>query len=253
MLTRLVFHTLVAASPRTADGVLTDSWSSLHDLNKFVGYAADKINVIHPGVDFPTEPQLALYRMANAEVLGRFAIRRPYFLYVGAVHRRKNVTRLLEAFERVLETHPQVQLVLAGPALWTVAPATLAARRLAQSVRRLGFVDPETLHVLYSGATATVYPSLYEGFGLPVLEAMAHGSPVIASSTPAVSEAAGNSSILVNPTDAGAFAAAMMQLLSSPNLRAKLSRMGRVRAEMFTWESTAIHTANVYSRLVASG
>lgn len=253
VLTRFIFRTFVAASPRTADAVITDSLSSMRDLTKFVRYGPAQISVAYPGVDHPTDQQIAEFHVSLPRVLSRLGIDVPYFLYVGALNPRKNLVRLAEAFELLQRDHPDAHLVVAGPATWDSQAAVEALRRLGKSARILGFVDHETLNALYVGAVAVTYPSLYEGFGLPVLEAMAHGAAVIASNTSSIAEVAGDCCRLVDPRDVQGLAAGMSTVLRDVTLRRQMASAGRQRAQEFTWETTARETAAVYRRVIGSG
>jgi len=179
---------------------------------------------------------------------GRAPVEGPYYLWVGTVTARKNLDGLLDALESLDAAAPP--LVVAGG----VDPHAGDARRLeaaaaAGKVRFLRRVGDDELAALYAGATALVYPSLYEGFGLPVLEAMAAGCPVICSRAGALPEAAGDAGLLVEPGDAASLAEAMRRLASDPALRRELSERGRARAAGFSWARTAERTLEVYERI----
>lgn len=165
---------------------------------------------------------------------------RPYFVFAGTLEPRKNLPALLEAF-RLLRQRCDVDLVLAGR-----RRADCPHLPGCQGVACLGEVSDEQLRALYSGALACVYPSLYEGFGLPVLEAMQCGAPVIASRDPAVMEVAGDAALLVEATDVRGWAEAMRVLLERPDLRALWRERSLRRAARFRWETTARLTREVY-------
>lgn len=163
-------------------------------------------------------------------VRAAYALHRPYVLFVGTVEPRKNLPRLLEAFGRLGDV--DAELVLVGPEGWsTDLPATRA--------RRLGFVPQVDLDGLYEGAAVVAYPSLREGFGLPVLDAMAHGAPVVTSATTSTAEVAGDAALLVDPLDVDAITGAIGQLLADPEQAARLGAAARERAATFTWARTA--------------
>jgi glycosyltransferase involved in cell wall biosynthesis len=176
-----------------------------------------------------------------------------YFLYVGALARRKNVTRLLEAYaqlRRWREAVPPLVLVggLSGDGYDPVSDIERLALR--QHVHRLGRVSDEALACLYTAALALVFPSLYEGFGLPVVEAMACGTPVITSDTSALPEVAGGAAQLVNPLDVGAIARAMEALLACPAHRQRLVHTGLARARHFTLERQGATLVRLYTALM---
>ena len=179
----------------------------------------------------------------------RYGLERPYMLFCGTVEPRKNLPRVLEAFRRL--DRSEVELVLAGPRGWREDLGEGAAA-LAGRVRSLGFVPPDDLDALYQGAAALVYPSLGEGFGLPVLEAMARGVPVVTSKGTATEEVAGEAAVLVDPLDVDAIADGIERVLGDATLAASLGAAARVRAAGFTWERTAELVARVYAEAAGS-
>ncbi len=170
-------------------------------------------------------------------------------LFVGAIQRRKNVARLVRALEKM---PPDWKLVLAGASDGFGAAEEL--RAVSDSPRRssieiLGYVSADDLHRLYRRASIFAFPSLDEGFGMPVLEAMAHGVPVVTSQCSALPEVAGDAAVLVDPLDSEALADALVRLVTNPELRDDLSRRGLERARTFTWESAVERTWSVYNDL----
>jgi glycosyltransferase involved in cell wall biosynthesis len=186
----------------------------------------------------PLGTTLRLASTADVDrVRATYALHRPYVLFVGTLEPRKNLPRLLEAFSRLGEV--DAELVLVGPEGWsTDLPPTRA--------RRLGFVPQEDLDGLYAGASVVAYPSLREGFGLPVLDAMAHGAPVVTSATTSTAEVAGEAALLVDPIDVDAIAGAIGQLLADPEQAARLGAAARERAATFTWARTAADVVAAY-------
>jgi glycosyltransferase involved in cell wall biosynthesis len=189
------------------------------------------------------------------EVKTRFGIKGDYFLFVGTPQPRKNVARIVEAFLSVVQERPDCQLVIAG----RETPTTRRLRRMhceafeSGKVIVTGYLDHmpgNDLACLYSGCAALVFPSLYEGFGIPVLEAMACGAPVITSNTTALLEVAGDAALLVNPEDTAAIAQAMRRILNEPALRADLRARGFIRAGQFTWAQTSQATVEAYKAAI---
>jgi glycosyltransferase involved in cell wall biosynthesis len=177
----------------------------------------------------------------------RYGIRAPYILAVGTVQPRKNLARLLEAFAQAARAGDAPQLVIAGKRGWLSEGIERRARELGlgERVRFAGYVADADLPALLSGALAFALPSLYEGFGMPVLEAMACGAPVLTSDTSALPEAAGGAALLVDPTDTAAIAAALARLIGEPELRADLRARGLRRAAGATWARCAEETLGV--------
>jgi glycosyltransferase involved in cell wall biosynthesis len=207
------------------------------------------VAVVHPAAHARFRPQEPA---AVEAVLARHGLARPYLLSVGVLEPRKNVAGLLAAFAR-LPAELTLTLVVAGPTGWLAEdPRRLVADSgRGERVRLLGEVPAEDLPALYAGAELLVYPSLYEGFGLPVLEAMSCGTPVVASNVPALAEVAGAAAILVEP-DPEAIAAGIAAALRDPARRAELAAAGLARAAEFSWQRTAAATLELY-RSTAAG
>jgi glycosyltransferase involved in cell wall biosynthesis len=192
-----------------------------------------KVRVVHHGVRAPA---------------GMAAVREKIVLHVGAIQYRKNISRLVDAFERV---DRDWQLVLAGSAGYGAAEiaARIESARSRDRIRVLGYVPPAELALWYARAMIFAFPSLDEGFGMPVLEAMASGTPVLASNRSAVPEVAGDAAWLVNPEDAEELGSALLALTRDPDRRAELSRRGLERAAQFTWGEAVEKTWQVYREL----
>lgn len=227
-----------------AAAVVAVSEHTKADITELLGIDAEKIHVVSPGLSLDTLPMGA----DAAAVLARFRLERPFFLYVGSLEPRKNVDAIVKAFEAMPDG---VDLVLAGGAGWLNARTLDAIRRspAADRIRRIGYVSDTEKAALYAAAVAFVYPSLYEGFGMPPLEAMACGTPVITSFSSSLGEVAGNAALLVDPHDISALADAMRSVLSDAALRTELIRRGRERAKLFDWKRSADALRKVFASL----
>jgi len=223
---------------RAATLVIADSQATKQDLVKAYHIPPEKIRVVYLGVDQDLGPVKNPAEIEGVKV--RYGIHGDYFLSVGTLQPRKNLARLIEAFVS-LPVKDDVKLVLAGKPGWQSGEimGKLAELCLLDRVILTGYVPEEHLPALYSGAVALVFPSLYEGFGLPALEAMACGLPVIAAKSSSLPEVVGEAGLLVDPLDVRAWARAMAQVLDDPVLRVALRQKGLRRARMFSWERCA--------------
>ena len=186
---------------------------------------------------------------AIAAAKQRFALTHPYVVWVGTVEPRKNVPGLLAAFAAVARDHPDHELVLVGPKGWGPQLDELLAAfegDVTARVRALGFLSDDDRGAVMAGAAALCYPSTREGFGLPVLEAMVQGTPVVTSSGTATEEVAAGAGMLVDPASSDAIADGLRQVLDDDALADRLSAAGRERAAELTWERCAAHTRDVY-------
>lgn len=211
--------------------IITGSESSRLDLVRHLRLAAEKICVVYDG------PPPVLQPRAGVERLRELGIGADFVLAVGTLEPRKNLPRLVDAFERHLSGLP-LQLVVAGGLGWKYGPILRAMERLsaAGTLVRLGYVSDQDKALLYRRALCLAFPSLYEGFGLPILEAMSYGLPVIVSSAPACREVIGQAGLVLDPADSGAWAEAITGLWQNPARRAELTELGRERSRQFTWE-----------------
>jgi glycosyltransferase involved in cell wall biosynthesis len=240
-----------------ADRVLAVSQASKRDLANNFGLREDKIEVIYNAVDdlFLREPAPA---DADA-VLARHDITGPYVLYAGNIKRQKNLPRLIEAFavaKGELADDPryaQLKLLLIGDALTEQSDLRRAVvrSRVRGDVRFLGFVPQTVLRVFYKRASAFLFPSLYEGFGLPPLEAMAHGTPVLTSNVSSMPEVFGTAALLVNPENVFDIARGIRQILTDDDLRASLVERGYDLVRRFSWERSAAQVLCVYENVLA--
>jgi alpha-1,3-rhamnosyl/mannosyltransferase len=233
-----------------ADHVITPSASTRNDVIKLLSVDPDRVSVIPEGVDAIFAPRGAAEVQARLAPLGLTA--GEYLLFVGTVEPRKNLARLLRAVE--LAAPALGPLVLAGGQGWKNAQILDALTRLERSgrARRLGYVPDELRPALLAGARAFVYPSLYEGFGLPPLEAMACGTPVLTSNVSSLPEVVGDAALLVDPEDVEALTAALARIWADDALRADLRARGLAQARRFSWERTAQLTLDVYRAVLGS-
>lgn len=187
-----------------------------------------------------------------APVIERLGVRAPYVLSVGTLEPRKNLARLIEAFVGLPDAlRERMQLVLVGARGWEVGPTLAAIEGNPDAVRALGHVDDEDLRTLLRGAELFAYPSLYEGFGLPVLEAMRSGTAVLTSRISSLPEVAGDDAIYVDPLDVVDIRRGLEQGLTDGELRRRLADAGRARAQQFSWERTARETLSVLESLAS--
>lgn len=221
---------------RAAAHLLADSEATRADLVRIYGTPPEKVTVAYPGYDESLAP--VRDPAALAAVRARYGIPGAYFLYLGTLQPRKNLARLVLAFSRL---STRASLVLAGRRGWQADDLLVQIRRWGLEGRVLcpGYIRPEDRAPLLSGALAFVFPSLYEGFGLPVLEAQACGCPVICSSTSSLPEVAGEAALQVHPEDVAGLAEAMARLEQDPDLRRELAERGRVNLRRFSWDRCA--------------
>jgi glycosyltransferase involved in cell wall biosynthesis len=244
---RTFFRAMIPAAARKADRVVTISSSTKADAVKWLGLDPARIDVTPLAVSPRYRPDVASESVAQVRV--RYGLPADYVLYVGRLEPRKNLPRLVDAYEQVLRRFPAAPLlVLAGAPGWHWRETEASIRRLGSRVKTLGYVPEDDLPALYTGAGVFLYPSLYEGFGIPVLEAFACGVPTITSSTSATAEVAGDAAELVNPRDAGDISRALTRLLEDPGRREELRRRALARASGYSWERTAALTRDSYLR-----
>lgn len=241
---RRYFAALTRASVRRASRVLAVSESTKRDIIELLGVPEERIAVTPLAAD-------AGFRPVGGETLEAFlgeqGIVRPFVLSVGTLEPRKNLPALLRAFGRIAAEVPH-DLVLAGPEGWMTDEIHETRHRLGlgDRLRFTGYVEGEALPAWYSAADLFVYPSLYEGFGLPPLEAMACGTPVVTSDVSSLPEVVGDAALTVPPTDEAALAEAMRRVLEDPALASDLRVRGLARAGQFSWAWTAALTVAAY-------
>jgi glycosyltransferase involved in cell wall biosynthesis len=233
-----------------ADRIIAISQQTKRDLIDYFSIAAERIHVIHPS------HRKVYYREHDVEVirgtLERLGIFHNFILFVGSIEPRKNLKALLQAYAAYVTRHAGAEwLVVAGGKGWLNDDLSQVAADLAvaERVKFLGYVQEADLRVLYSAAKLFVYPSIYEGFGLPPLEAMACGAPVITSNTSALPEVVGDAALLIDPHNSRALYQAMQRVLSDEPLRLKMRQQSLARATLFSWERTAEETLAVYEEV----
>ena len=241
---------VVPISVREADYVTADSENTRNDLMTLLDVPPERVEVVYSGVDRRFRP--IADEAAHEAARRKYGLNFPFMLYVGTIEPRKNLRRLLKAY-RIFRQQGRAQhkLVLAGGLGWLYQDILHDVEELVaeQEVVYLGRIPDDDLPVLYSLSDAFVFPSLYEGFGLPPLEAMACGTPVICSNTSSLPEVVGDAGILVPPEDVDGLALAMGALLNEPERRAVLGRRALERAQQFTWEAAAERVLSIYRRL----
>jgi glycosyltransferase involved in cell wall biosynthesis len=243
---RFYLHISTMFSVRAARRVIAISEATKRDLIGKYRVPAHKIKVIYHGRDplfHPVSDQAKI-----REVIARYGITKLYCIHVGTLQPRKNLGLLVEAWDTLRQTldNPP-QLLLAGRRGWLYDSllGSIQARGLGDLIKLADYVEREDLPALYSGAVAMTFPSLYEGFGLPPLEAMSCGTPVLVSNTSSLPEVVGDKGILLDPHDPAAWTDTLERVIADPQLRAELSRKGLERAAQFTWERCARETLAV--------
>lgn len=247
---RLYLRIMTQLSARRARRLIAVSEHAASESVCLLDVPRDRIDVVYHGVDPRFRPlppdQVAAFR-------DQHSLPERFVLFVGTLEPRKNLVRLVEAFARVRDG--QTKLVLVGGKGWLYDDlfAQVESLGLNEEVIFAGYVRSEELPLWYNAASALAYPSLYEGFGLPVLEAQACGTPVLTSNVSSLPEAGGEAALLVPPRDVAAIAEALNRLLMEAALRDELRERGLAHAEAFSWPSTARETVRVYRRALAEG
>ena len=221
-----------------ADGLIAVSESTRQDAIRLLCIAPDRIRTIHSGIAESYYDAVPMWRD------------RPYALYIGTIEPRKNLDTLLDAWALLKPSlRDEFDLVVAGPRGWS-SDQTLA--RIEREANYLGYVPEEQLPGLTAGATVFVYPSLYEGFGFPVAQAMAAGVPVLTSNNSCLPEITGDAAILIDPRSAAAIASSLTRMLESESLLVDLAARGRMRADLFRWEKCAAESLHFFRGVYGS-
>jgi glycosyltransferase involved in cell wall biosynthesis len=240
--TRWLDATLMPRAVAQADRVVAVSEATGADLRAVFPAAAERVVVVPAAAESLPAP-------GAEDALRAIGIASPYLLFVGTREPRKNLARLVRAFAMVCERFPQLQLVIAGGDGWGSQrefDALLATPALAARIKTTGRVDDRQLATLYAHALCLAMPSLYEGFGLPLLEAMAQGTPAITSTSSSMPEVGGDAATLVDPTSVDSIAQAIVRMMEEPGLREALAARARTQAARFSWDRAAATMLQVF-------
>ncbi len=230
-----------SATVRRATLIIADSQFTAAEIHRMLGVPHDRIRVVLLAADDFTVPSAA----SDAAALDRLGVHQPFVLAVGAADRRKNLGLLERAMPLVTAQRPNVRLVLAGPRRDPQVPLPDASWR-----QTVGFVTEEELAALYRGASALVMPSTYEGFGLPVLEAMRLGTPVICARASSLPEVAGDAAALIDPDDDEELASIILRVMSDDRLNASMRAASLAQSARFSWDETARRTINAFEEAI---
>ena len=246
---RLVLAAGIGTAMRQNGAILTISDATKSDICAEYGIAADRITVTHLAADAGYSPA---DDDTDTQALRTLGVTTPYILAVGNLQPRKNLRRLVQAYARLRSQHDIThELVVVGQSQWQTSHlhSTVRELDLANVVRLVDYVDASALRSLYRAADIFAYPSLYEGFGLPILEAMACGTPVLTSKVSSMPEVAGEAALLVDPASVVSIADGLMSLIADAAKREDLVKKGLARAKEFCWQDTARKTYDVYQRI----
>ncbi len=250
---RQYFARWMPFSYRRADHIIAVSEHTKKDIVRELHIPEEKITVIYlaAGSEFSPDRDPKVVKA----VTDKYGVTQPYFVHIGTINPRKNLEFLVRAFSGVVKRYPDVSLVITGKKGWYYDGLFRAVTDLGleKKVIFTGYVADEEKPLLYNGALACVFPSVYEGFGLPPLEAMASGTPVVASKSSSVPEIVGGAGILADPADSAAWVTAMEAVLTKPKLRAELTTKGLHQASQFTWKKTARETIKIYEQVLRTG
>ncbi len=246
-----LFNTHMHSIVDRCDGIITVSEFSREDIAKDFGFPKDKIFVTY----LASEP---IYKPLNKLICNKllkkhYSIPNNYILYVGGFSPRKNISGLIEAFSKIeKKLPPDMKLIIAGNKgkSYAIYKALAEKLNLTEKVLFPGFIEMEHMPYLYNGATLLVYPSFYEGFGLPPIEAMACGTPVIASNSTSIPEILDDSALFCAPQDIDDLANKILLVIYDNHLRNKLIEKGFIKASSLTWESTSINTLKAYESVI---
>lgn len=237
---------------RNVDRIITISENSRQEIINLLKVPEDRVAVTYLGASNEYKP-LTITVEQILQLKALYNIPDQYVLYVGTVEPRKNLNRLIEAFHIFKQEshHPEVKLVIVGGKGWLYDKifSRIKELKMEKDIIFTGYVQDEYLPFLYNLALAFIYPSIYEGFGLPPLEAMSCGTPVISANTSSIPEVVGDAGLLIDPYNINEIAGALLQVIQSNSLRSEMSRKGLEQAGKFSWEKCASETLKIYSEL----
>ncbi len=247
---RLAYQVTIGNACRSAKGIIAVSENTKKDIIRLHRTAAEKISVIYEAVE--TQHYHQFDENAKVAVKSKYHITKPFLLYVGVWRNHKNVVGMLEGFKKTLDRGVDAQLVITGKAdpHYPEVLAYITEHNLSDAVILPGFVDEADLPTLFAAASGFVFPSFYEGFGLPPLEAMAAGTPVISSNMATMQEILGDAALYFDPQNTDAIATAMEQILQDHNLRETLRQKGLVQVQKFSWQDAAKKTHDLYRHIL---
>lgn len=245
------FRFIISKAVKRTDLIIADSNSTKKDIVKFFNINAEKIEVIYLAADEIYKPIQEKEFIEKTKK--KYGIDKKYILFVGTIEPRKNLVRLLSVFKQIKHHIKDYQLVICGQPGWKTKTFFSKLNSFPEEVKKdiilTGYVPREEQLLLYNGCELFIYPSLYEGFGLPVLEAMSCGVPVITSNISSLPEVGGDAVILVNPEDEDEIGNAIIKVLEDKNLRELLIRKGIERSKLFNWRKTAEETLKIYKKV----
>ncbi len=232
-----------------ADKLIAISHATKRDLMETYGFPDTKIDVVYSGA--PAEPFAKMPEKQAKSMCASLGIARPFFLILGALEPRKNLSTVVEAYRRLPKRiRESFDLVIAGASVWQQDGLLSTSLVSLEGIHKVGYVSPEQKIALFRAASCFIFPSLYEGFGFPLLEAMSAGTPIIASNVSSIPEITEDAAILCDPNDVDAFVSAVTQLVESESLRASLVEKGAKRVMDFSWSQAAEKTHNIFASLL---
>ena len=246
------YYSQIDEAVRRTDHIIADSESTRRDVLRLLGARPDKVSVVYLAAN-PIYRPISLAQ-ARQWVGKKFGFTGDFILSVGTIEPRKNLSTLLRAYRQLLDAYKlDVELALVGGKGWLYdeIPSLVETLRLTDRARFLGRVSDQDLLHLYNAAGVLAHPALYEGFGLPPLEAMSCGTPVVVSNTSSLPEVVGDAGLLVDPEDVDAWAAALWRVCTDDDLRDELSQKALARSRRFSWERTARHTLRIYEQVLS--